>query len=509
MTIYYVDPSAGSNANSGSNESAPFKDFTPINAGLWNGNEIRVKRGSSGTVSDASRPLIEAAAGCLLTTYGDAAAPRPIIYGDGNTAVGLWIRNGTGVIVEGMHVRRSAANGIAIQSPAGMSLSGTILMNCIASDNCTFAGISETSGINIGGINRTLAGAWTTNPGTVTNTIVQDCIANDNGGNGIKARGWVNGASILRCTALRNGRTIASHGIGTSGEFLRMDNYFPSGHPFRISEGWTTVATVGGYPVQEHYANANPFVTTTSAWNAVWVLGAGPTYYQLPFYTADPANPPPGYCGIGAVNTVRVNLGGVTSASALVQMYCGFARPENINVRDCVTAYTYLGPSGIEGQGVYFDQGSYKCFSHNCTGIENQGHGAFLNDPTECGHFGFYGYNNAAGGAFVARGVNSNIYGCTLICLPGTIGIGYSTGNVGAKARRNQIIGAATGIWTNGASSNSVTEDENIFVGVTTRLTQVSGVGARSLDQAASANRTPNMRYVTAARSITAAEMAA
>lgn len=478
MTIYYVDPVSGSNVNSGTSSGTPFLDFAPLNAGLWNANEVRVKRGTTGIVSLTGRALIEAVGGCLLTAYGDPAAPKPIISGNGVTVAPIWARNGSGIVIEQMHATRSTGNGIAVTAPNSMSLTGTIVRDCLATFNSTNAAISETEGISIGGVMSLSPGVFTTDPGNVTNTLIQRCIANDNGGNGIKARGWVNGLRVLDSTALRNGRTVAGHGIGTSGVFLRLDPNYAPGHIHRISEGWTNISG----NVWEHGANMNPVATNITAWQAVWVLGAGPTYYRLPF-SSTPATPGPGECGIGAANTVRINLNGLVDPSTLSQMYCGLARPENCEFRNCVGAYTYVGPSGVEGQGIYFDSGSYKCYSYDCSGIENQGHGAFLNDPTESGHFGFYAYNNLAGGAFVARGVNTNMQGGTFICLPGTRGIQYSTGNVNGRARRNTIVGASVGIWSNGSTSNTVVEDENVFVDCAVRLTQISGPGARSIDR--------------------------
>jgi hypothetical protein len=295
--------------------------------------------------------------------------------------------------------------------------------------------------------------------------------------------------------------------MGTAGHFVDLSNTVTGVNDLRT--GWTVNppgATASGN-VYEHGVSVpvGNLAAGATSWFGAWILGAGASgYYKLPFWSAAPLDPPPGYCGIGANNTIRVNLNG-QNPNTLSSMYPIYARAESVDFFNCVGAYTVDGVTQVEGDGVYFDNGSYRCFSHDCAGLYNQGNGAFLNDPTECGHYRFFAYNNLKGGVCVARGDGTNIHGGTFICLPNTNGIRYTTGNQRAKARMNTVIGAAIGAWSNDLSTNDVTEDENLYVNCATRLSNVAS-GARSANKSVSSTSFSNYG-LNFRRAIAAAEL--
>jgi hypothetical protein len=307
---------------------------------------------------------------------------------------------------------------------------------------------------------------------------------------------------MLDSSALRSGLRTPAHGIGTCGNIVILDTT-TTGGAYDIRVGWTNV----GGNVWEHSASQTGAVTSITSWFGVWVLGAGPTYYRLP-YSATPATPGPGECGIGAANTVRINLNGIITPSSLIHLFASFARPEEVEIRNCVGAYTKLAFNGLEGDGIYLDNSSHKCRTFDCAGFYNENHGAFMNDNTECGHFGFFAMGNLNAGIGITRGVNTTVCGSTLVCLPGTKGLNYAVGNVNGRASMNQIIGAGTGIWTSDVGSNTVIEDENVIVNCTTRLTGVSSPGARSSDKSTPITGRGNLVGYRASLAIKAAELA-
>lgn len=472
MAIYYVDLSASTNGTG--TELSPFNSFTSVNAGLWDGNEIRVKRGSSLIVNAGTRANIDAASGCLLTSYGDAAAPLPVISGGGAGFNPVWLRNGAGIIVEQVHVTSAPGSGIVVSPIAGSTLSNITVRDVLVTNNTTNNTLWGTDGVQVGGFTQA-------DSGTVTNVLLQRITARDNGGHGFKVRGRASNVRVIDSVSLRSGLRTPAHALGTAGHFAELNNTSVGAKDIRT--GWTNISG----NIWEHALSETGAVTSISSWFAAYIIGAGPTYYKLP-YSATPATPGPGECGIGANNTIRINLNGVVAPTALVSLYGIFARPENVKFERCVGAYTAdVNPTGtpIEGQGIYFDNGSFKCFSYDCLSFNNEGHGLYLNDATECGHYRMTVFNNGKGAGGITRGDGTNVFGCTLIARKGTNGLIYTTGNARAKARQNEIINASVGIWTNDLSTNSVAENNNLFVNCTTRLTAVSSPGASSLDRTA------------------------
>lgn len=472
MAIFYVDLSNGSNLNTGDSPSSPLKDFTNLNAGgAWDGNEVRIKRGSTGVVSTSSnRANVNAPLGCLITAYGDAAAPLPVISGGNIGFNPLWLRNGSNITVEKVHVTRAAGSGLVVSPIAGSSLSTIKIRDVLVTENTQNNTFWGTDGIQIGGF-------ATVDAGNVTDVLLERVVARENGGHGFKARGRAKGVVVKDSVALRNGKRTPAHGLGTAGQFAELNNTSTGAKDIRT--GWTNVSG----NIWEHALSEPGSVTSITSWFGVWIIGAGPVYYKLP-YSATPSTPGPGECGIGAANTVRINIG-AQNPNTLVSLFGVFARPEDVKFFRCVASETFdTNPTGtpIEGQGIYFDNGSYNCYSYECLSYDNQGHGLYLNDPTECGHYRPIAFNNGKAVAGISRGDGSTIMGGILAARPGTRGVECSTGNQRAKVLRSQIIGATVGIWTNDSGTNQVSEENNQFIGCGSRLMNVSNPGLLSVD---------------------------
>lgn len=459
MADFYIDLSAGSDAAAGS-EAAPYRTFQPINsAAAWaRGNRVLVRRGTSGVVNSGTRANINCDTGSgrmLLTSYGDPLAPMPVIDGGNSAFNPIWVRSGSGVDIERMHVTNTPADGFIVSPTAGLTIADVEIRDSLATrcgQNAAFLGAD---GFKFG-LSQLDAGA-------LTNLRGKRLVARDCGGHGLKVRGMVTGASMERIVAIRCGTLSPSHGMGTSGHFVNAVGSYTN-----ISgQVWERALTC-------------PLISSVTGWLGVYVIGASPIYFLAA--SATPATPGVGEFGIGAVNTLRINLGAV-NPNSLSSVFVVYARPDSVHFSDSIASDT-TDANGIEGQGIYFDNGSIRCWSHGCWGINGDAQAHYLNDCTDSGHYGGGGYGNLKGGVEVARGNRTHIEGNAYHCLPGTTGIRYNTGNSSGRAMRNVITGAAVGISTNDAATNGVAENENVFVGCTQRLSGVSSPGPASVDRA-------------------------
>jgi hypothetical protein len=461
MAEFFVDLSAESNGSG--TEGSPYNSFTSLNSSGWaRGNTVYIKRGSRRVVNAGTRAMVRCTTGSgrlLITAYGDPALPMPVIDGGGTTFNPFWVQAGSGIDIEFLHVTNAPGSCMTIeQSAAGSAddISDVEVRDCLVTRCGQNPALIGVDGLRVGAI------TWMA--GTISNVRLKRIVARDNGGHGIKIRGHASDVTVDDCVALRNGYISPSHGMGTSGSFVQA-----------AGAGWTNISG----DIWEKTVSV-PGSASFTGWRYVYVAGASPFYGLYP--AAFPALPGPGECGHGAANTLRVNLGGL-DPSGLTNIAAHFNGPQRVWFRNCVGMHT-IDADGIEGQGVYFDSGSFQCWSIKCFSAYNEGEGFQMNQTTDCGHYAGLAFSNGRGGAKSGASTRSNFHGMTLIAdnLPG---INFQTGNSGGSARMNKIIGASVGIRTNDVGTNSVDEDENVFVGCATRLTAVSGPGARSRDEAA------------------------
>lgn len=482
MADFYIDLTAGNDAGAGT-IGDPYKTFQPINnANAWvRGNAVYVKRGTSGVVNSGTRANIAVTSGAgrvLLSAYGDAAAPKPVINGGGSAFNPVWVRQGSGIDIEHLHVTNTPGDGFIVSPIAGQTISDVEIRDSLAT-RTGLAGLLGVDGFKFG--------LSQLDGGTVTNVRGKRLVARDCGGHGIKVRGLVTGAVIEDSQAIRCGTLSPSHGMGSAGHFTDVSG-----------AGWSNISG----NVWEKAATA-ALLSSVTQWLGVFLVG-GTTIYQLTA-SGTPATPGTGEFGIGAANTLRINLGGV-NPNTVGSIFAVWARPENVMFTRCSAAFT-TDFNGVEGQGIYFDNGSVKCRSLDCASFENAGHGFYLNDCTDSGHYRGFSYRNGKAGIGVTRGVRTNMHGNVIVSLPGLPGIDYSTGNAGAVARMNQVVGASIGIKTNDSGTNAVAENENIFVACATRLQLVSSAGLRSTDLAALPAYRGNLRGAWGRAAITAAEL--
>jgi hypothetical protein len=453
---FFVDLSAASNGSG--TEGSPFNSFASINSGGWvRGDVVRVKRGSHRVVNAGTRANIVCTSGSgrlLVTAYGDESLPLPVIDGGSSTFNPVWVQSGSGVDIEKLHVTNTPADGFSITPTNGNTLDDIELRDCLAT-RTGLNGLLGVDGFKFGLANQ--------DGGAVTNIRGKRLVARDCGGHGIKVRGMVTGATIEDSIALRCGWASPSHGMGTAGGFVIADG------------GWSNVSG----NIWQRSLSA-PLLTDFSAWFEVLVVGAAPIYRLTP--AVNPLLPATGEFGNNGPNTLRINLGAL-DPNSMSSIFAIYARPDSVWFRNCVAMHT-IDFNGIEGQGLYFDNGSIRCWSMGCVSAYNDGQGQYLNDCTDSGHYAGFNFSNKRGGAGIVRGLRTNHHGNVYVCEPGTPGLAYSAGNASAKARMNTIVGASVGIQTNDVGTNTVDEDENVFVSCATRLLNVSGPGARSRDEA-------------------------
>lgn len=453
MAEFFVDLSATSNGNG--SEASPFNSLAPINTGGWvRGDVVRLKRGSRRVVDVGNRANIVCTSGSgrlLITAYGDPSLPLPVLDGGGSTNNPLWMQSGSGVDIEHIHVTGAPGDGFSICPTTGNNLEDIEVRNCLVTR----------TGLNGGkGVDGIKVGAAYVDGGTVTNVRLLNNVARDCGGHGMKIRGETFNTRAVGNVALRCGTLSPAHGMGTAGMFVEALG------------GWTNVSG----QVWER-ATTVPLFTDFTGWKRVYVLGAQPLY-RLPL-SATPATPGVGECGYGAANTLRINVGAI-DPNTLTQVFAIFTQPDTSWWVGNVAAQT-TDFDGVEGQGVYFDNGSIRCWGINNVALNNDGQGFFLNDATDSGHYGSFAAGNRKGGASATRGLRTNYHGNTLIC-DGLPGLAYQVGNQAAVARMNRIVGASVGVSVSDAGTNSVSEDENQFINCATRLSAVSAPGSRSSD---------------------------
>jgi hypothetical protein len=164
-TTYYVSSSSGSDSNSGTSTSSPWKTVTKVNARSYSpGDFILFKRGDTWVGSNFSKTLTTTSAGISgkQITYGD--------YGSGAAPV----LEGNNVIGTGIHISRNyvTINGFQIRNVTGV-----------------FVDYTGTTGSNILNIAGTNAGVWGYRAGSgAGNTLIDHTSCTITSGHSM--RGW-------------------------------------------------------------------------------------------------------------------------------------------------------------------------------------------------------------------------------------------------------------------------------------------------------------------------------
>ena len=465
MTVFHINPATGSDSTGTGTEALPWATFAPVSTGGWSGHEVRVARGTTMNVNSTTRANVEAAGGCLLTAYGDPLLPRPIISGEVGGSFNfnpVWLRLGADITVEQLHITRSLHNGLNVNPTTGNSLTRLKLRYLL---------LTETNQDGSPGKDALSIGAMWPDAGTVTDVEVDRVVCRDNNGHGIKVRGGASNVRVRNSVAIRSGLTSPSHGMGTCGFTL----YF-------VSLTWTNVGSAGGGTIWERTISPaeleNTFKSSITGWTGGSVNNGGPEALML-YPAGNPALPLPGEIGIGAVNTIRINIGALNPSTRRV--VGAYLSPRSVWFTNCVTDDTF-DSNGVEGQGMYFDEHSFDCWSLFCASRGNDGQGFYVHRSVNCGHYAGLGTNNGKAGAESALSNDVSFHSMKLLCRPGTPGVTLIAGCQGNTARRNIIVGATTGIVTDSLTLNEMAEDENRFLNCDARLSLVSSPGARSVD---------------------------
>lgn len=465
MAVFHINPATGNDSTGNGSEALPWTTFAPVNTGGWSGHQVQVARGTLMAVNPSTRANVEAAGGCLLTAYGDPLLPRPIISGDtgsGFTHNPIWLRLGADITVEQLHVTRSAHNTINANPTTGNNLTRLKFRDLL---------LTEGNQLASPGKDALSIGAMWVDAGTVTDVDVERVVCRENGGHGIKVRGGASDVRVRNSVAIRSGLTSPSHGMGTCGFTVYI-----------VSQPWTNVGTAGGGTVWERTISpaelANTFRTSITEWTGGSVNNGGPEALLL-YPAGNPALPLPGEIGIGAVNTIRINLGPLNPSTRRV--VGAYLSPTRVWFTNCVTDDTY-DSNGVEGQGLYFDEHSFDCWSLFCASRGNDGQGFYVHRSANCGHYAGLGIDNGKAGAESALSHDVGFHSMKLICRPGTPGISLIAGCQGHTSRRNIIVGATTGMITDSLTLNEMAEDENRFLNCGERLSLVSSPGSRSVE---------------------------
>lgn len=450
MTTYYIDPVAGSNANAGTDIAAPKRDFTSFSGAFVGGNSYLVKAGTTMTTSSGTRANVEtsgtsATNRVYIGRYGEGA--NPILNGN-NSYYPIYIKAGANITVEDIDVTNAAASGIRIESKASATIDDVIIRRCRAYRNCTLQAVGVDGITVVKGLNG----------GALTNILMEGCDSFENRGHGIKGRDGVNGMIVRSCRAWNNGTGAGSHGMGTSSSAVA------------ITSGWTLIS---GTIYEATVSTAALLTSTVTEWAAVIVNLIGG--YKHLVKSATPATPGLGEYGIGANNTVRINVGTSPNGST-TRVSSDIA--QNVRFEDCM-AWGTTDYDGNEGSGFQFDNASKDCQFIRCTSFDNQGAGFLWNECAGCDVRDSLAYNNDKGGAYLALSTGAEATGNTLIGVDGVYNVTAVTG-AELTLTNNVLVGGSVGIYSSSATVAPVTEDYNCIHDCATARTNVTA-GASSI----------------------------
>lgn len=446
-------------SNGSGTRDSPFNSFASVNAGGWSGDDLVVEllRGSSRVLNAGTRANIVKSSGnrTLITAYGDPALPLPKLSGGGTNFNPIWVQAGSAIDIEKVHVTETPGSGLVVEQveSSAANISDVEVRDSLFTRTGLNPLLAGSDGLRLG-----VGSIWSA--GSCTNLRAKRNVFRYNGGHGGKARG-VNGALFEDNVSIGNGYASPAHGMGTSGARLLLEG-----------PGWVNI--LGN--IWEKSGLSIPGAPSFTGWTYVFVLGAFPIRHLYP--AAIPSAPGLGEVGHGGPNTIRINVGGV-NPNTLSMVQAHYISTYNATFRNNICTGT-IDQNGLEGDGMYFDSGSFNCRSFNTVSFGNQGNGFQMNLATDCGHYTGYGHSNWKNGAKSGGSNRSVFYGLDLVCT-GTNGVDFSANDAG-QVRRCRIVNAGVGVITNDLSSNTVFEDENLYVNCAQRLLRVSNPGARSHD---------------------------
>ncbi|CAO3459821.1 hypothetical protein [Azospirillum argentinense] len=182
---YYVDPTAGNDANGGTSPATAWRSLAKVNAtAVPGGGAVLFKRGGSWTGDLTVAAGGTAGARVTYGAYGEAAAARPIINGRCNFAGRSW------TTVRDLTIRNSGGAGVT------MGATGQTLLGCAVTGH-------QGNGVQISG--------------TASQTTIKGCLIDDNGDYGVVHFARNNTQQLIDDNTISNNGRVSGLGSGWNG----------------------------------------------------------------------------------------------------------------------------------------------------------------------------------------------------------------------------------------------------------------------------------------------------
>lgn len=340
MATYYFDAVNGSNTTGDGSIGNPWQFYDGKHSSMLAGDKVLFKRGTLQIVNSLYLSLCSGTLG-NPTYYG--------VYGDGTARVRWFSNNTWGHILNGVNNQYVTLEDFDFdcsnQQGGSIYLAGqtTGTVTGITLRRCSFFGSTLGSGLSI-------AKETASSTAVVSNCLVEDCDAYDNGSHGFMAIGASN-IVFRRCRAWGNGGRNPDGGHGFSARALRQT----------YTSGWTLVAG----SVYSRPLNANES-------DATYVQTNG-TYTRLYRNVSTPTAPAAGEFGVSG-GLLYVNIG--TNPNGVSVGYA-FANCTGVLWEDCESFGNIWNAAAPyhEGHGFAFDDYTQNSIMRRCYSHDNQGLG--------------------------------------------------------------------------------------------------------------------------------------
>jgi hypothetical protein len=429
MATYYFSSLTGSDANNGTSAEtakASLDVFLAAGSATF-GDTLLLKRGEVQIVANRNLPSgASATSPTKLQAYGEALVPYA--YVKAGASIGLNISQRSNILYEDLYFD---ANGYTRNLYIAATSSGASTGHTIR--RCYFTGST--------GDNPGLSIIREATSNTSTNHLIEDCVFFNNSGSGVTLQG-VQGATLRRCVAYKNGATASGggHGLHTQSRYTT------------ISSGWALVS-------------GNIYKRTLAAHETTITYVRHPSYLRM-VVAGVATSPNAGEFGVSA-GELYVNVGGSPNGSSMDYIW---NVTTNILYEDCISWGNYYGVAPFqEGHGFSFDDWVSNSIMRRCISYNNEGYGISINqgDNNRIEHCLVYG--NAARGLNGSTGTGNTVYNCSFI--KNNRGRGASTAelifqNDAANATiKNCIVETDVAIGINFGTASGCISDYNAIYG--------------------------------------------
>jgi len=340
MATYYFDAVNGSNSNGTGSLSNPWQFYDGKQASILAGDRALFKRGTL-QIIDSLYLYFRSGTQAVPTYYG--------VYGEGNARVTWFCTNTWGhlfngsntswVTIEDFNFNCSNQSGGSIYwaAQAAGSVTGIVLRRC------SFYGSTVGTGLSF---NKEIAATV----GSITNCLVEDCDAYDNGAHGFAATGASN-IIFRNCRAWENGARAVDGGHGFSARALRQT----------YTSGWSLVSG----SIYTRPLNVNE--------TDVYYVQTNGTYGRCYKNTTTPTTPALGEFGVSG-GLLYLNIGVTPNG---VSVGYAFWNCSGIIWEDCESFHNIWNQTAPyhEGHGFAFDDYTQDSIIRRCYSHDNEGLG--------------------------------------------------------------------------------------------------------------------------------------